>query len=813
MKKNISINISGIIFHIEEDGYERLKAYLESINRYFSTFEDSEEIIADIESRIAEIFLSRLREGKQVITSEDVEQLMTTMGSIRDFQSVEDVLEDEKARKSDYQQRAESKNESYTNSSESTTQGTKRLYRDENRKVLGGVAAGIAHYFGIDPLWVRLLFVILLLDLFVTFSISSLMLISYIICWIVIPGSRTLEEDKKIKRLYRDPDDRVLGGVSSGLAAYFGTDPILIRILFILLLVLGGSGFLIYIVLWVIMPPAKTLTEKMQMQGEPVTLSNIEQNIRKSLNVKDGEENLLIKIILFPFRLIAVIFKGLGSIAGPLFLFLGDLLRILLGVLLVILGLSFFFSGVGLLTVVTGLADPYNLIHADINMAVLMNSIPMVPSLALLAFVFVLSILMMIGGLTLISKKSLLNPVLGWTMLSVLIVSLLVMAISIPATIRDFQREGTIREIKEFALPQGTTVIELGRHPSNKHEEAKLSIKSYEGDIIQLEQEFEARGRTIDMAEQNAGMIEYRAVIEDSVLTLDQSFDYKENAVFRNQRLRLTLYIPEGAPFRLDRDIVRILDWNSSEFRNYTGEKLMYDENGELTCMSCPEIRKSEPDAIDWEAIDSNGQTIGLQPFSDIQASAGFTIRVIKGDKYSATVSNDPGNDVAFDMTDDQLSIRFDGNMRLNDNDITEQISILLTMPEAPEELILRDQVTLKLEGFEQDALEANLENEAALVIDGNIQDLRLDLSGNSLASLSGRGEKMNADLFGSARLNALAYECGAGEIETSGTSQAHVYISQKLEAEASGSSEITYKGDCSLDSRTFGSATVRKYQ
>src|SRR6188474_2396670 len=90
MKKNISINISGIIFHIEEDGYENLRKYLDSINKYFSTFEDSSEILADIESRIAEIFLSKLNEEKQIITLDDVNSLIATMGSGSDFKAAED---------------------------------------------------------------------------------------------------------------------------------------------------------------------------------------------------------------------------------------------------------------------------------------------------------------------------------------------------------------------------------------------------------------------------------------------------------------------------------------------------------------------------------------------------------------------------------------------------------------------------------------------------------------------------------------------------------------------------------------------------
>src|SRR5210317_1594112 len=145
MKKNISINISGIIFHIEEDGYNHLKEYLESINRYFSTFEDSLEIIADIEPRIAEIFLSKLKDGKQVIALEDVEVLIATMGSIKDFQAAE---EDSSF--------IDSKDESEEDDDQGEPIFSKKLYRDNNRKLVAGVLSGIAFYFNVDPLWMRL---------------------------------------------------------------------------------------------------------------------------------------------------------------------------------------------------------------------------------------------------------------------------------------------------------------------------------------------------------------------------------------------------------------------------------------------------------------------------------------------------------------------------------------------------------------------------------------------------------------------------------------------------------------------------------
>ena len=286
MKKNISINISGIIFHIEEDGYEKLKGYLETIHRYFSSYDDSTEIIADIENRIAEIFLSKLKDGVQVITIEDVEALMATMGGIKDFKEVE----------MDEEPEAE---ETYAGDSGAHAAfEPKRLYRDEKKKILGGVLAGIAHYFSIDPLWTRLIFIILFFGLWFFPSVPVLLAIVYIILWIIIPGTYELEEEKKVKKMFRNPDDKVLGGVASGIAAYFGVEMIIIRLLFVILAFFGGTGLLLYVILWIILPEARTITDKMEMQGEPVTLKNIETNIKKSLRVEEGEESIWMKILL-----------------------------------------------------------------------------------------------------------------------------------------------------------------------------------------------------------------------------------------------------------------------------------------------------------------------------------------------------------------------------------------------------------------------------------------------------------------------------------------------------------------------------------
>src|SRR4051812_23395897 len=219
MKKNISINISGIIFHIEEDGYETLKKYLDSINRYFSNFEDSSEILADIESRIAEIFLSKLNEEKQVITSEDVNGLVATMGSVSDFKAVEDqdTVNTSSSSAEPKRNTSEQGQAGNTYSGAQTFTSSKQLLRDQKRKILGGVCAGLANYFNVDVLWIRLIFA---LPAFV----YGLTFIVYIIMWIFVPGSYDLDEPVLSKKMYRDRERKVIGGVAGGAAAYLGVD-------------------------------------------------------------------------------------------------------------------------------------------------------------------------------------------------------------------------------------------------------------------------------------------------------------------------------------------------------------------------------------------------------------------------------------------------------------------------------------------------------------------------------------------------------------------------------------------------------------
>jgi phage shock protein PspC (stress-responsive transcriptional regulator) len=198
MKKTVTANISGIVFHIDEDAYLKLQEYLHLLEKHFKSSDGREEILSDLENRIAEMFQEKLTTSKKVITIKDVNEVISQLG------------EPEQISDSDDQEQ--------------------------------GAGA----------------------------------------------GSETGE--KTAKRLFRDPDDKYIAGVSGGLGAFFNLDPTWIRIAFVLFTFFYGFGPLLYIILWIAVPKATTTAERLEMRGEKVNLSNIERSIKEELS--DLKENI-----------------------------------------------------------------------------------------------------------------------------------------------------------------------------------------------------------------------------------------------------------------------------------------------------------------------------------------------------------------------------------------------------------------------------------------------------------------------------------------------------------------------------------------
>ena len=292
MKKIININFHSRVVPIEESAYEILQQYIESLRRHFANEEGRDEIISDIENRFAELFSETLKKGAACITDADVNAIIASMGRPEDFEDEEPGTTTSGSATGAGQQ--SSSQQQYT----FTTGEPRRLYRAENDKILGGVASGLANYLNIDPAIVRIIFVLMCFG-------GGAGLLLYIILWVVLP-TRSLPANAR-KRLYRNPDDKVIGGVASGLAAYFHIDVWIPRLIFAAPLILsvlasifrhawfdvdtpvfftggfGGTLFITYIVLWIVMPEALSASEKLEMRGEKVDLESIKNTIKSDL--------------------------------------------------------------------------------------------------------------------------------------------------------------------------------------------------------------------------------------------------------------------------------------------------------------------------------------------------------------------------------------------------------------------------------------------------------------------------------------------------------------------------------------------------
>jgi phage shock protein PspC (stress-responsive transcriptional regulator) len=155
MKKIININLSGRVIPIEDSAYESLQRYIESLRKYFAGEEGRDEIINDIESRIAELMNDKIKKGSAAISDSDVEEIINSMGRVEDFEK-EDNQENAPGTSSG---QSSTQNETHTRAEQKRFKG--RLYRDTSDKMIGGVCAGMANYMNVDPAIVRLLFAII----------------------------------------------------------------------------------------------------------------------------------------------------------------------------------------------------------------------------------------------------------------------------------------------------------------------------------------------------------------------------------------------------------------------------------------------------------------------------------------------------------------------------------------------------------------------------------------------------------------------------------------------------------------------------
>ena len=293
MNKVININFQGRILPIEEQAYELLKEYIQSLRIYFANEEGRDEIINDIECRVAELCDDKLKKGEVCINESIIQLIIASIGRPADFEA-QDGFE-----------HAGASNNAQNNFGNNNQAGwesirPKRLYRDEQNKVLGGVCSGIANYFNVEPLVIRILWIFLI----------GVNILAYLILWIAVPSSSVKEVGGVRKRLFRDIENKIIGGVCAGLSKYFGIRVGIVRLLFlipfirfiinfkhlhlfqfwdsidfpnILDITFSPGAVFVYIILWLVLPEAKTSADKLEMVGEKVDLNSIKITIQNDM--------------------------------------------------------------------------------------------------------------------------------------------------------------------------------------------------------------------------------------------------------------------------------------------------------------------------------------------------------------------------------------------------------------------------------------------------------------------------------------------------------------------------------------------------
>lgn len=605
MKKVININFHSRVIPIEETAYNILKEYSESLRKYFANEEGRDEIINDIESRIAELFSELLKKGANCITDADVTNIINSMGRPEDFEAADADSSMNNASSSKQQSSEEqSQQRAYTSSP-----GRGRLYRNADDKLIGGVCSGLANYLGVDPVILRIIFVILF----------GALLWVYILLWIIVPLQSM--QSNITKRLYRSSDDRVIAGVAGGLAAYFNIQAWIPRLIFALPFVLGitsgifhaafwswdfsfyGSHFIsgglgstliiTYIILWIAVPVATTAAEKLEMRGEKVDLNSIANTVKEDLEGLKGRAEKVGSNIKEKAERFASEFKttaqekgkafaseinerrkyndggwGIAHVIGVLFkaffLFIAGVIALaLFGVLIGLL-----FGGVAIFPLKGFLLSGVTENLLAWGSLILFLGIPI---LALLTW--------LIRRITGARSR---NHYPGYVFGSLWIVGLICVITLLSMFIRNFRAKDFVEDEIAIAQPaKGKIYIEMNNDRGSHHyhwsnwgvdwdtdwllygensdslilSTVRINIVKSKDSSFHMHRLKFSRGSSMIQAQDLARKISFDITQQDSTILLPRGFGISKQEKFRNQQLLIVMEVPVGKKIEINKNV------------------------------------------------------------------------------------------------------------------------------------------------------------------------------------------------------------------------------------------------------------------
>ena len=491
MNKTININLAGIIFHLDEEAFKKLTGYLQSIKDRLKGDPGQEEIIADIEARVAELFQEKLGKIKEVIGMADVDEVMSIMGNPEDYE---------------------------TDDEEETTSSSSDTFKNYSTT---------SHSFG--------------------------------------------------RKLYRNTDDKVFGGVASGLGAYFGIDSVWIRLIWVFLFFTWGTGVLLYIILWIVIPEAISTSQKLQMKGEPINVSNIERSVK---NVGEKVGNMATDPKLGN-KIGNVIERILNALLSILKFILKFAFKII-GIGLVILGVLILISFLGAIFghEILIMDNMFGLYDASgyINRMLVVEEHHSLLILGIVMMMIAPVVWLILGGIKLLfnNKTNTRIPLIGSALVSLagfMIVGYIALSLG-----RDFRSSASATKVNDIDSISGKVYYlsvndnrpyetdnlsdELGwtiSEDGHFNGAIELSIGKSDKDYAFIKEKYKAKGRTKKDALDRAKGMEYSLEQSDSLILFDDFFKMNSSEKYRNQEMEIVLYIPVGMSIYLDNDMEDII--------------------------------------------------------------------------------------------------------------------------------------------------------------------------------------------------------------------------------------------------------------
>ena len=480
MKKNFSVNIGGRIFNIDDDAYECLNNYLARLRNFFAAEQGYQEIIADIEMRIAELLDQQKQNGLQIITLKHIEEVIASMGE-------PDQLSDTET---------------------------------ERPKSAPGIKTG--------------------------------------------------------GKLFRDPDNRQIGGVAAGIAAWFGIDPVWVRLIFAAFTLFYAVGIIVYVVLWLILPVAQTTSEKLEMQRQSININTLRDELASAgTGIQKTGSSIL--------QTIGTIIRFVTEVVARVFIFLFQLLGRLSGLVL-LLGVIAMFIGLSAASLVR---EQMNMGDYQLDTTTLIQALQWLvpgPDVRWLAYISVTLLLSALTGLLIYAGLRLLLkwPPLRWQIIIVFVLLLVAGIITGVGTLFQYSRSseqvGNITKRAGIVMKRKYIYLASGPNEQNKYfmplagdttpgnttyalGEISLSVRPVPADSLFVTSIRSASAWQESQAADYAANISYNYKMQDTMVAFNPYFMFPHSDGMRYQKLDIIIGIPVNTEILIDEPLSRRINY------------------------------------------------------------------------------------------------------------------------------------------------------------------------------------------------------------------------------------------------------------